>query len=545
MNCPNCNTPLVNTYICPNCGHKDELARKIIYASNWHYNQGLSKARVRDLTGATNSLLMSLKYNKRNTQARNLLGLVYYQIGELVNALGEWVISTHFQPEKNIANTYIKAVQNNPGKLAYANKTIQKYNMALEYLRQGNMDVAIIELKKVININPNYIRAYQLMGLLYFRTKQYAAARKVLVRSLKIDRNNITSLRYIKEIDAVAGEKARVKSKRRDGFTQINDPNPVVIEEKKDNKYTDFNTSLLSIVNVVIGVVIGAAVVWLLMVPSVKKTQALKYNQAVVEYSGQISEKNKLISSLNKEVEDLTASSEVLQSQLDNLGSTQNASSSDDNLYKALKSYIAGQNGAAGLALADVDPDQLTSADAKELYTTIYQATKSSAIATLAANGNDAYNNGEYTNAIDYYKKVLRLDNANVDALYYIGSCYQRLADLDNAMAYYNRVINEFPTSSRAADASENVKQMREAAGQSDSGDGDNTNNTGNGSNSGADGNGSGTGSGEGTGSGTGTGDNTGVGDGTGSGTGDNTGTGNGAGTGIGDAGTDNGNTGG
>lgn len=496
MNCPNCNTPLVNTYVCPTCGHKDELARKIIYASNWHYNQGLSKARVRDLTGATNSLLMSLKYNKRNTKARNLLGLVYYQIGEIVNALGEWVISTHFQPEKNIANTYIKAVQNNPGKLQYANRTIQKYNMALEYLRQGNMDVAIIELKRVININPNYIRAYQLMGLLYFRTKQYAAARRVLVRSLKIDRNNITSLRYIKEIDAVAGEKARVKAKRRDGFTQINDPNPVVIEEKKDNKYTDFSTGLLSIVNVVIGVVIGAAVIWLLMVPSVKKSQALKYNQAVVEYSSQISEKNKLISSLDKEVEDLTAANDVLQSQLDSLGTTQTGSSSDANLYKAIKAYIAENRGQAGLYLADVEVDELTSQEAKDIYTTIYEDTKSAAQSSLAAQGADAYTNGDYQSAIDYYKKVLRLDNTNVDAIYYIGSSYQRLADLDNAMTYYNRIINEFPGSNRAADATESIRQIREASGQSESGDGGIGNS----------GSGTGTGTGDGTGSGTGTG---------------------------------------
>ena len=209
MNCPNCNTPLLNTYVCPKCGHKDELARKIIFASNWHYNQGLSKAKVRDMTGATNSLLMSLKYNKRNTQARNLLGLVYYQTGELVAALGEWVISMHFQKKNNIAGTYIRAVQNNPGKLQFANKTIQKYNTALEYLHQGNMDVAIIELKKVINLNPNYIKAYQLMGLLYLKTKQYAAARKVLLRALKIDRNNITSLRYLEEINRIAGERLR------------------------------------------------------------------------------------------------------------------------------------------------------------------------------------------------------------------------------------------------------------------------------------------------------------------------------------------------
>ena len=475
MNCTNCNTPLVNTYVCPNCGRKDELAKKIIYASNWHYNQGLAKAKVRDLTGATNSLLMSLKYNKRNTQARNLLGLIYYQIGEIVNALGEWVISVHFQPEDNNANTYIKAIQNNPGKLQFANRIIQKYNMALEYLNQGNMDMAIIELKKAINLNPNYIRAYQLMGLLYFKTKQYAAARKVLLRSLKIDRNNMTSLRYIKEVDAVAGEKARQKTRRKEGFTQINDPNPVVIEEKKDNKYTDFNTGLLSIVNVIIGVVIGAAVVWLLIVPSEKKAQAVKYNQAIVEYSSKISENNKLISSYEKEKSDLEAANKVLQDQIDALGASENASDSENGLYKAIKEYIAGRNGEAGQYLADVDGDSITDADAKEIYTTIYEATKSSAETTLAASGYAAYQNQSYMEAISAYKKVLNLNSSNLDALYYIGASYQRLADLDNAMSYYDKLINEYPTSSQAALAQEAVNEIQEASGQSESESSDTT----------------------------------------------------------------------
>lgn len=469
MNCTNCNTPLINTYMCPKCGQKDELARKIIFASNWHYNQGLAKTKVRDLTGATNSLLMSLKYNKRNTQARNLLGLIYYQIGEIVNALGEWVISVHFQPENNVANTYIKAIQNNPGKLQFSNRIIQKYNMALEYLEQGNMDMAIIELKKAINLNPNYIRAYQLMGLLYFKTKQYAAARKVLVRSLKIDRNNITSLRYIKEIDAVAGEKARLKTRRKDGFTQINDPNPVVIEEKKDVRYTDFNTGLLSIVNVIIGVVIGAAVVWLLLVPSVKKSQVTKYNQAVVEYSSKISENNKLISSYEKENSDLEAENKVLQDQINAMGNSQNASGSEADLYKAIKEYIAGNEGEAGQYLADVDEDSLSSEDAKDIYTTIYEATKSSAENALVNTGYTAFQNQEYMEAIEAYEKALNLNSGNLDAIYYIGASYQRLADLDNAMNYYNKLIDEYPSSTQAAQAQEAINEIQEASGQSES----------------------------------------------------------------------------
>lgn len=86
MNCIKCNMPLENVYVCPHCGHVDKVAKKIIYSSNWHYNQGLAKAKVRDLSGAVTSLSQSLKYNKRNTDARNLLGLIYYQMGEIVAA---------------------------------------------------------------------------------------------------------------------------------------------------------------------------------------------------------------------------------------------------------------------------------------------------------------------------------------------------------------------------------------------------------------------------------------------------------------------------
>ena len=206
MNCIKCNMPLENVYVCPHCGHVDKVAKKIIYSSNWHYNQGLAKAKVRDLSGAVTSLSQSLKYNKRNTDARNLLGLIYYQMGEIVAALSEWVISVHFQERNNIAADYIQAIQNNPAKLKAANKVIQKYNLALSYMQENNADLAIIELKRVVNMSPTYIRAYQLLGLLYMQRKQYAAARKVLMRAVKVDRNNMTTLRYLKEVNRLHGK---------------------------------------------------------------------------------------------------------------------------------------------------------------------------------------------------------------------------------------------------------------------------------------------------------------------------------------------------
>ena len=66
-----------------------DYTKKIMYQSNSWYNDGLRKAQVRDMSGAIVSLQQSLQYNRENIAARNLLGLVYYGIGEVSEALVE------------------------------------------------------------------------------------------------------------------------------------------------------------------------------------------------------------------------------------------------------------------------------------------------------------------------------------------------------------------------------------------------------------------------------------------------------------------------
>ena len=48
---------------------------------------GLAKAQIRDLTGACELLRRSVRLDKKNTNARNLLGLVYFEMGE-ANQIG-------------------------------------------------------------------------------------------------------------------------------------------------------------------------------------------------------------------------------------------------------------------------------------------------------------------------------------------------------------------------------------------------------------------------------------------------------------------------
>lgn len=461
MNCPKCGTPLENTYRCPKCEYEEPTMKRIIRASNDHYNVGLSKAKLRDLSGAITSLQMSLKYNKRNTKARNLLGLVYFQMGETVSALSEWVISVHFQGKGNVARNYIKKVQNNQGQLQVINNTIQNYNLALKYLEEGNGDLAIIELKKVVNLNPNYIRAYQLLGLLYIQHKQYSAARKILSRALKLDRNNITTVRYMNELVGYSRQRRKGGDVEREkaAYVQIKDPNPIVIE-RTSGGYTDFNTSTLSFVNILIGIIIGAAVVGLLLVPSIQKTKASEYNQAVVGYSSQISERNKEITSLQNQVDTLTDENDKLKNNMDSVGSGADSEQNDKRLIQAMKSYLDNDFVTAGTVLADVDKTLLDGQEAQDVYDFLLTNTKDTVINQLYEEACEYYDQKDYMNAVTYFRKVLNLNPDSVEAWYNMGRAYQYLTDFEQARNCYNTILNNYGDSDYANDARTYLSQI-------------------------------------------------------------------------------------
>ena len=112
MKCYACNCRLSpDRDTCPKCGADIRLYRKIIYASNQYYNLGLARAKARDLTGAAECLRTSLQLYKKNISARNLLGLVYYEMGEAVQAMSEWVMSINYQQENNLATKYLKELK--------------------------------------------------------------------------------------------------------------------------------------------------------------------------------------------------------------------------------------------------------------------------------------------------------------------------------------------------------------------------------------------------------------------------------------------------
>lgn len=239
---------------------------------------------------------------------------------------------------------------------------------------------------------------------------------------------------------------------------QINDPNPIVIEEGSGQNYADYNTGFLSFINILIGIVIGAAVIWLLIVPSITKTKASEYNQAVVEYSAQISERNKNIDDLQNQITDLK--SQLAQYETTASNTVDDAGASEQKLIEAASNYLQQNLQDAGMLIAEIEPAAITNAQEKKIYNIIKEATKSSVTETLYANGKDSFDKKDYVGAIDGMTKVLRMDDSYSYAVFYMGRSYQLLGDTGNAAGYYKRLIQSYPNSDLIDDARKYLNQL-------------------------------------------------------------------------------------
>ena len=223
MFCYNCGCHLSEHDFCTSCGADVSLYKKIMCMSNRFYNDGLEKAGVRDLTGAINSLRQSLKFNKNNIEARNLLGLVYFETGEAVAALSEWIISKNIMPENNIASEYIERLQQNANKLDVINQTIKKYNDSLQCCRKGSEDVAVIQLKKILNQNPKLIKGYHLLSLIYLKKEEYEKAIESFQQAIEAAGSLDSSCRL-----DVVGYRAEAKMKLGDYEGSLEDYNELI-----------------------------------------------------------------------------------------------------------------------------------------------------------------------------------------------------------------------------------------------------------------------------------------------------------------------------
>ncbi len=468
MFCYHCGVALSEQHdFCTACGADVGLYKKIMYASNRFYNDGLEKASVRDLTGAINSLRQSLKFNKNNVEARNLLGLVYFETGEVVAAMSEWVLSKNLRPEKNIADDYIGILQSNANRLEALNQTIKKYNQAYTYCVQDSKDLAVLQLKKVLSLNPKFIRAHQLLALLYMDSEQWEKAQRELRKCADIDRNNTLTLRYTKEVERMLEPDENVKQpakrKKQEAVRYISD-NEMIIQPM--NAKEPKSGSAATLLNIGIGLVIGLAACYFLIVPGKVSDAKNEAQQTITEIANQADAKTSRIQELEAQIAKLETENDSLNQELEGYVGDDGTLQTIDELLEAGNIYLETQNvqdTAQHLErIAEAVNVEETSEEFQDLYNTLRSLIGPELAETYYTDGLASYRSEDFNTAIDQLSKAVYYDDTNAESLYYLGQAYRRIDDRENAITIYERVVQLFPDTQNAVNAQRYIEELRQ-----------------------------------------------------------------------------------
>ena len=381
MNCINCGAFLTDTDLdyCPHCGANVLIQKKVDYLSKLYYNQGLEKASIRDLSGAISCLKQSLAYDKRNIRARNLLGLVYFETGEVVAALSEWVISKNIQKNRNLASEYIAKLQANQNKLDTINESIKKYNNALAMCREGHEDMAAIRLKKILSQNPKLIKGYHLLALIQMKNQEWNKARRTLKKAARIDKTNTTTLRFLREVDEQTGVTTKIEKKRKGLFGNEKAENDNISGEivVRPSSYKERSRVSLFF-TMVLGFAAGAAAFWLLVLPAVKQDIYREANQQIIQYSDSLSSQSVELTKAQGEAAESKDTADAVSKQVEE---EKKRSQSYEALFSAYTAMQQEDLDTAALQIQNVYVDTLSDS-AKGVYNTICERTGVSGISS-------------------------------------------------------------------------------------------------------------------------------------------------------------------
>lgn len=505
MKCMKCNSTLTENGYCSHCGFNISHLIKSKNTAGWYYNCGLEKAKNRELSDAAALLEIALSFDKEYIDARNLLGLIYHEMGQVARAMHQWVISINIDIEDNIAVEYLQQYQEDENAMQKVDRGVNLYNQTLYSARLGKEGMALLKIEECCFVSPNFVDAHLLRALLYMNKKDWEQAKKAIKDVLKIDRHNPTALRYLNEIssydmekgyqealDAFLPEAKKEEKKEKDEAIKAAEPSRKIKEikkespkkapvkaEKKEQSPKNGNGYLKLVAGLVAGIAMGVIVMWAMLVPmnqsfaeqinyvrnqmsqeeSPKQTTAKNDGTNSTKDSDTTDDSKKDSDTTDESTDDSTENSNITAEIADYTGEGDKKGIMDY-MVIAMGHYKDGNAVKAAKALMKVDEDKLVSDSSKEKYDEIKKSTFGEASTQLYNSGMESYDAGDYKDAADDFELAYEIDDSNVEAYYFLGLCYQNTDQVEKAREVYEEINNKFKGSDREHDAKDRLTEM-------------------------------------------------------------------------------------
>ena len=450
--------------VCPECGVDILIFEKTLKISDVLYNKGLELARIRDLSGSIESLTKSIQFNKNNFYARNLLGLVYFEVGKAADALKQWIMSASLLHEGNPAVRYIEEMQMTPGLLDDCNDAISMYNNALSYIHQKSDDLAIIQLKKALELSPSFVDAMNLLAFCHLIKGEKQMASVLVEKVLELDINNPTTLNYY---NAIFPEKKKISLK------EVREPELItgqsimsgkLLENIKRRRLFSNNFFMVEVLSFVVGVVCTIILMFATYIPGRVADANREINALTAELTATQDVLSRTIQDAERDIEQLEWELEEVRADYLRVVELIVAGDQEQRVDIGWSYIWAGNHLEAAQIFELIDPigmDDITLGRFREGREIAFEA----ASAAAYNDGIIYFSNGNYIAARRAFEISLRFVAEdllrNGEIFFYLGSMAEREGDAAVAIEYFTRVVEDFWNAPSRQLAEQGLERLR------------------------------------------------------------------------------------
>ena len=333
------------------------------------------------------------------------------------------------------------------------------YNKAIESLRSGSEDIAIIELKKAIAMNPRFYEAMNLLGICYSYSGNQDKAAENFNKVIKAESNSILAMNYMQRLGLSELLQLQKSKQVKQPVEQPGEPLKRIRSIKTPASGVQIKKrTLFNAVKIGAGFVAGVLLATILFSILPKKENE---PSIPVESTTDTNDSN-----IQAELE---AKYAELMSKYNLLEQDKESATQQVDYYKAaLKLYEIDElardrkyEDAADLLLL-MKTVEFRDTE-KEKFNELYQSIMPQAAKTAYDQGYKLYNSRKYQDSLNKLEKVQVYDPnyKRMDAVfYYMGRCCQTLQDSRSALALFQKLIESYPNSTYAKSAKARIKEL-------------------------------------------------------------------------------------
>ena len=445
MTCPNCKKQNINKTICKYCGVNMPVFFKSIKISARFYNRALIKARSFELYESISLLENSIKFDKKNIHARNLLGLVYFEVGQPADAIKQWILSRKISKHDNLASSYLEMAEEEASSLQNHDDAVKLYNEAIFYVDKGELKKALEYLEEAITLNPKFIKAMNLISLISIKRRENASS--YITKVFSLDKTNEIAVHY---------EKLTRKTKEITSPPQKHEPKTIPKRGYVNLPYDEKNVKIKrginfgNIFSFIIGGATAAALVYFLLVPGVTIELERNLSSLKLDLSQVMEEKEELTVQKSLTIEELEAQNTALSNDLASLQARFTTYENAATLSQAIELHTSGDTESAAIILLNLDLNDLP----PEMVQTAQNLRDVTFISTslrFYEEGRDYFMAGNYNDARNALEQSLRFATPGVlhrdDTIYFLGRIFEIFGEFDRALESFRTILADHPDS--------------------------------------------------------------------------------------------------